>query len=137
MPVVVVFKAMGIHTDQEIVQLIGSKEDILSIFALSLEECANLKIFTQLQVLEYIGNKTRINRTWGKPKSKVDEACDVLVGVVLAHVPVQNYSVRMKCVYLAPMVRRVIQAQQDMVRIDDRDYYGNKEAGTSRTDKQS
>ena len=27
MPVVVVFKAMGIHTDQEIVQLVGSEED--------------------------------------------------------------------------------------------------------------
>ena len=126
MPVVVVFKAMGVHTDQEIVQLVGSEEDILSVFAPSLEECANLKIFTQLQALEYIGSKTRINRTWGKPKSKVDEACDVLMGVVLAHVPVQNYNFRMKCVYLALMVRRVIQAHQDTVRIDDRDYYGNK-----------
>ena len=48
-PVVVVFKAMGIITDQEIVQLVGSEDDILSIFAPSLEECANLKIFTQLQ----------------------------------------------------------------------------------------
>ena len=126
MPVVVVFKAMGVHTDQEIIQLVGSEEDILSTFAPSLEECANLKVFTQLQALEYIGSKTRITRTWGKPKSKVDEACDVLAGVVLAHIPVQNYNFRMKCVYLALMVRRVIQAQQDTVKVDDRDYYGNK-----------
>ena len=48
------------------------------------------------------------------------------MGVVLAHVPVQNYNFRMKCVYLALMVRQVIQAHQDTVRIDDRDYYGNK-----------
>ena len=88
MPVVVAFKAMGIHTDQEIVQLVGSEKDILSNFAPSLGECAYLKIFTQLQALEYIGSKTRINRTWGKPKSKVDEACDVLMGVILVHVPV-------------------------------------------------
>ena len=125
-PVVVVFKAMGVITDQEIVQLISSEDELLSSLAPSLEECANLKVFTQLQALEFIGSKTRVSRSWGKPKSKVDEASDVLVGVVLAHVPVEKYNYRMKCVYLALMVRRVIQAQQDAVRIDDRDYYGNK-----------
>lgn len=125
-PVVVVFKAMGVIADQEIVQLIGSEEDILSAFAASLEECANMKVFTRLQALEYIGSKTRQTRVWGKPRSKIDEASEVLSGVVLAHIPVENYNFRMKCVYLALMVRRVIQAQRNAVQIDDRDYYGNK-----------
>ena len=125
-PVVILFKAMGVATDQEIVQLVGSSEDILSAFASSLEECANLKVFTQMQALEYLGGKARINRTWGKPKSKLDEAVDILSGVLLAHVPVESYNFRMKCVYLALMLRRVIEAQKDRVRVDDRDYYGNK-----------
>lgn len=125
-PVVAVFKAMGVISDQEIVQMIGSEEDVLSIFAPSLEECANLKIFTQLQALEYIGSKCRQVRTWGKQKTRVDEAADVLATVVLAHVPVVEFNFRMKCVYLALMVRRVILAQEDVVRVDDRDYYGNK-----------
>ena len=125
-PVVVVFKAMGVVSDQAVVQLVGREEDVLSVFAPSLEECANLRIFTQLQALEYIGGKCRQVRTWGKPRSKVDEASDVLAGVVLAHVPVVDYNYHMKCVYLALMVRRVILAQDDMVRVDDRDYYGNK-----------
>ena len=125
-PVVILFKAMGVATDQEIVQLVGSSEDILSAFAPSLEECANLKVFTQMQALEYLGGKARINRTWGKPKSKLDEAVDILSGVLLAHVPVESYNFRMKCVYLALMLRRVIEAQKDRVRVDDRDYYGNK-----------
>lgn len=125
-PVVVVFKAMGVIADQEIVQLIGSEEEVLSVFAPSLEECASLKIFTQLQALEYIGSKCRQMRSWGKPKSRVDEAADVLAGVVLAHVPVVGFNFRMKSVYLALMIRRVILAQEDVVKVDDRDYYGNK-----------
>ena len=125
-PVVAVFKAMGVTADQEVVQLVGSEELVLSRFAPSIEECANLKIYTQLQALEFIGGKTRSTRTWGKPRSKIDEASDVLSAVVLAHVPVENFKFRLKCIYLALMVRRVILAQDDVVRVDDRDYYGNK-----------
>ncbi len=124
--VVAVFKAMGVTADQEIVQLVGSDESILTAFAPSIEECANLKVFTQLQALEYIGGKIRTSRTWGRPRSKVDEACEVLAMVVLAHIPVVSYNFRMKSVYLALMVRRVIEAQKDSFQVDDRDYYGNK-----------
>ena len=48
--VVVIFKAMGIESDQEIVQMIGTEEDILNAFAPSLEECNNLQVYTKLQV---------------------------------------------------------------------------------------
>ena len=125
-PIVSVFKGMGVITDQEIIQLIGSEDDVLTAFAPSLEECASLKVFTQTQALEYLGSKTRINRNWGRPRPRVDEAYDVLTSVVLAHVPVKNHNFRMKSIYLALMVRRVILAQKDKVRVDDRDYYGNK-----------
>ena len=49
-PVVVVFKAMGIECEQEIVQLVGCEEGVISTFAPSLEECHKLNIYTQLQV---------------------------------------------------------------------------------------
>lgn len=54
-PVVVVFKAMGIECEQEIVQMVGCEEEVISTFAPSLEECHKLNIYTQLQVSE---NKT-------------------------------------------------------------------------------
>lgn len=52
---VVVFKAMGIECEQEIVQMVGCEEEVISTFAPSLEECHKLNIYTQLQV--YIRNK--------------------------------------------------------------------------------
>ena len=46
----IAFKAMGIECDQEIVQMIGSEEEILTSVAPCLEECHRAQVFTQLQV---------------------------------------------------------------------------------------
>ncbi|XP_033118006.1 DNA-directed RNA polymerase III subunit RPC2-like [Anneissia japonica] len=125
-PVAVVLKAMGVESDQEIIQMIGTEENIITAFSSSIEECHRLQVLTQMQALKYIGSKIRQRRMWGGPqKSKLDEARDILAGTILAHVPVVRYNFRTKCFYIALMVRRVILAEGDK-RVDDRDYYGNK-----------
>ncbi|KAJ4436785.1 DNA-directed RNA polymerase III subunit RPC2 [Periplaneta americana] len=127
-PVAIIFKAMGVVSDQEIVQMIGTEENIMQRFAPSLEECHQANIFTQNQALRYLGAKTKQKRFFvpGAKKSPVDEARDLLATTVLAHVPVENFNFKIKATYTALMVRRVIQAQGDTKVIDDRDYYGNK-----------
>jgi DNA-directed RNA polymerase, beta subunit/140 kD subunit len=59
-PIVVVFKAMGYTSDQEIVQMIGA-ENIENLGA-SILEAANLQVYTQTQALAHLGiyNKLRI-----------------------------------------------------------------------------
>ncbi|CAH1800113.1 unnamed protein product [Owenia fusiformis] len=127
-PIAIVFKAMGIECDQEIVQMIGSEENVLTAVAPMLEECHKAQVFTQTQALKYIGQKVRQRRMWGSSnkKSKTDEARDILATTVLAHVPVERWNFKLKAAYLSLMVRRVILAQGDTVKVDDRDYYGNK-----------
>ena len=49
-PIVAVFKAMGLESDQEIVQMIGTEEEVMAIFSPNLEECHRLQIYTQTQV---------------------------------------------------------------------------------------
>lgn len=44
-------QGMGVESDQEIVQMIGTEEHVMASFAPSLEECQKAQIFTQTQVL--------------------------------------------------------------------------------------
>lgn len=128
-PIAIVFKGMGLESDQEIVQMIGSADSILSTFAPSLEECHRAQVFTQTQALRYLGGKLKHRRMFfagGPRKTPVDDARDILATTVLAHVPVEHYNFRVKAMYLALMIRRVIEAQTNREMIDDRDYYGNK-----------
>lgn len=61
-----------------------------------------------------------------KKKTKVQEAKDLLVKIILAHVPVNENNLKIKAVYLAVMLRRIILAKMGKISVDDRDYYGNK-----------
>uniref|UniRef100_A0AAQ4QE87 DNA-directed RNA polymerase subunit beta n=1 Tax=Gasterosteus aculeatus aculeatus TaxID=481459 RepID=A0AAQ4QE87_GASAC len=125
-PIAIIFKGMGVESDQEIVQMIGTEEHVMASFAPSLEECQKAQIFTQTQALRYLGNKVRRQRMWGGPKkTKMEEARELLASLILTHVPVKEFNFRAKCIYLAVMVRRVILAQGGN-KVDDRDYYGNK-----------
>ena len=126
-PIAVVFKAMGVTSDQEIVQMVGTDDNVMTTFAACLEECNKTAVFTQLQALKFMSTKMKVKRfNTGPKKSPIDDARDVLANTVLAHVPVENFNYKMKAVYLALMVRRIIEAQNDDKQVDDRDYYGNK-----------
>ena len=50
LPVIIVFKAMGIEADQEAVQMIGTEEKILAAVAPCLEESIKADVHTQKQV---------------------------------------------------------------------------------------
>lgn len=46
-------QGMGVESDQEIVQMIGTEEHVMASFAPSLEECQKAQIFTQTQVPQW------------------------------------------------------------------------------------
>jgi DNA-directed RNA polymerase III subunit RPC2 len=121
---------MGVESDQEIVQLVGSQ--YIDLLTPSLEECRSQKVhvFTQLQALDYVGARVKSmkSRFFGSAsrKSKVDEARDTLAQVVLCNVPVVAFDFRAKVFYIATMCRRILAAARDPSAVDDKDYYGNK-----------
>jgi len=91
-PIIIAFKAMGIQCDQEIAQLVGSEPEFLGELGLSLQQCSQENILTELQALEYI----TINLSL-KAKSKIhtrsgphDVTIDILSNKILAHIPLSK-----------------------------------------------
>jgi len=135
-PVGIIFKAMGVESDQEIVQLIGSRYS--AMLAASMEECYRVRkpggastekiaVLTQKQALQFIGSRVRAPRSpYQKRKLKIDLARDALAEMILSHVPAVLYNFQPKAIYLALMIRRVLDAKIDPTTLDDKDYYGNK-----------
>ncbi|XP_039164351.1 DNA-directed RNA polymerase III subunit 2-like [Eucalyptus grandis] len=58
-PIMIVMKAMGMESDQEVVQMIGRDPRYSALLLPSIEECASLSIFTQQQALEFLQGKKR------------------------------------------------------------------------------
>ncbi|MGK3733182.1 MAG: DNA-directed RNA polymerase III subunit RPC2 [Bacillariaceae sp.] len=126
-PIAIVLKAMGIESDVEAVQLVGSESFIVAALALSLEEASKVGIHTQLQGLKYIGSKIRRNTSsYRKPMPPEDEAREILDRVVLSHVPVHHFDFRAKAIYVGHITRRVLLVHLGKMSLDDKDYYGNK-----------
>jgi DNA-directed RNA polymerase III subunit RPC2 len=126
-PIAIVLKAMGVESDLEAVQLVGSEAFMLDALALSLEEPSKIGIHTQLQALKYIGSKIRRNaNSYRKPLLPEEEAREVLDRVVLSHVPVNHFNFRAKAIYVGHITRRVLMCHLGKMELDDKDYYGNK-----------
>lgn len=128
---VIVIKAMGIQSDQEILQLIGGQEATLMLLIDTLQNASTVeKIYTQQGALEWLAKRVKTSglRAGGgrRSRSQIDEVRDILANVVVCHVPVVQFNYQRKVTYLAAMIRRMLAAVIDPNLIDDRDYYGNK-----------
>ncbi len=124
-PFVVVMKAIGVATDQEIIQMVGSDAKYSAMLASSLEEASRLKVHSSFTALRYIASQMK-QRLYATDRSPAEEAEDTLRDVILNHVPVKDGNFRPKVIYMCSMVRRLVMAHRGDVALDDKDNYGNK-----------
>ncbi|KAL9691069.1 hypothetical protein QQ045_011486 [Rhodiola kirilowii] len=103
-PIMIVMKAMGMETDQEVAQMIGRNPRYLDLLRPSIEECASLGVHTKKQALDFM--KKKVTLTWVFLKAR------------------NNF--RAKCIYTAVMMRRMMDAIFNKDAMDDKDYVGNK-----------
>ena len=129
-PVVLILKAMGVHSDNEILVMVAGRDATYQdLFSVNFEECAKLGVHTQHEALEYLGARIKLVRKTvaGMPRRMYSQdALEALRSVIITHVPVEGLNFRPKALYVAYMVRRVLMALHDPSLVDDRDYVGNK-----------
>ncbi|KAH0720987.1 hypothetical protein KY290_006270 [Solanum tuberosum] len=127
-PIMVVMKAMGMESDQEVVQMIGRDPRYSALLLPSIEECADLKLYTQHQALEFLESDKMLTMPsyYNAPVEKGARALSILRDMFLAHVPVNQHNFRKKCIYVAVMMRRMMEAILNKDAMDDKDYVGNK-----------
>jgi len=132
-PIVIVLKALGGLTDHEIMLVVaGSDTRYQDDFAVSFDDAIRAGVHTQQQALEYIGSRVKMgarNLSQAGPqprRNNVEQACDALANIIIAHVPIEGMDFFSKTLYVASMTRRVLMAAHDPKLVDDRDFVGNK-----------
>jgi len=136
-PIVVIFRAMGIRSAAEQVALISWDASLLEP---SLEHAERLGVHSASDALRYIGQRLRsLSRLYAWRSAEIateqrqrrkpsleEEARALLRTLVLPHIPCDGIDFSDKCLYLALMIRGVLAAKANPESLDDKDYYGNK-----------
>lgn len=125
-PIMVVMKAMGMESDQEVVQMLGRDPRFGALLLPSIEECASNDVYTQHQALEFLEKKVRKSPFSNTSFEKEGKALGILRDVFIANIPVRQNNFRAKCIYVAVMLRRMMEAILSKDAMDDKDYVGNK-----------
>ena len=116
----IIFKALNILSDQEIIMLIGHKNKNFLIETIA--NCYNSNILTREDALIYLS--LRIKTFYRE--NDMEATIETISKILIAHVPVVRGNYHPKALFLALMTKKLINALKDGNKVDDKDYYGNK-----------
>ena len=117
---VVLMKALGVETDQEIVEMVSTNPEIMKFM---LENVEVAEVETQEEAIEYIGRKVAPGQS---REYRIQRANQVLDQYFLPHLGVEPEARRAKAFFLARMAEMVFELHLGLRREDDKDHYANK-----------
>ncbi len=122
-PIVILFRALGVLSDREICELIlgGEDEPVYdSVMTETIMEAAAIQ--TNEQALAWIGEHTH---TWSSKSYKPNNIADILSEELFPHIGGKEMNYEKAC-FLAHMARKALWTSTKRIPIDDRDAYPNK-----------
>ena len=133
-PLVVMYRAFGVESDADIADLISPNGDYLEKLAASFKECADIKVYTKEDAIEYLTHHLQYGTTMEDKHAYVRS---LLETEYLPHVrfggdksPQQTLEAR-KMLMTSWMVKRLLRASSGDLVTDDRDAYPNKRVVTT------
>jgi len=117
---VTLMKALGVETDQEIVEMVSTDPEIMKFM---LENVEVAEVETQEEAIEFIGKRVAPGQS---KEYRIQRANQVLDQYFLPHLGVEPEARRAKAFYLARMAEAVFELALGMRMVDDKDHYANK-----------
>jgi DNA-directed RNA polymerase beta subunit len=126
-PICVLFRALGVETDQDIIMMMVSSEEEIKEFSGVLTETLldvqTAHIKTKAQALDYLVKGVSV---WNNRQTKTEVLDDILRKEVLPHIGNKPEHATAKARFLGYMVRKLLRTHFKKLPYDDRDNYMNK-----------
>ena len=134
-PIMVMFRAIGLESDKEICELIwGNSKDQYDTLQASFYECSDIKVYTKDDAIEYLSHHLQYSTTMEDKKEYVRI---LLESELLPHVKFAGEEISRETLYarksliISNMIRKLILTNQGKITLDDRDAYPNKRIVTT------
>lgn len=116
-PVVIVLRALGVHSDEEIYKMTaGCDQEAVDLLFESIDEADSLGVKSKEQAIDFI--RQRMRQNYGTPKS--EDVNNMLTKILLSHIQVVNGNFRKKIMYIAHIIQRILLAVKDPSQLDDK-----------------
>jgi len=134
-PVMVIFRALGLEADEDIVKLVwGTNVEQYESLTASFRECSDIKVYSRDDAVEYLSHHLQYGTNMEDKKEYVRM---LLETELLPHVKFggdtaskQTFESR-KCILISLMIKRLVLTAQGKIKLDDRDAYPNKRVVTT------
>ncbi|AKG91633.1 DNA-directed RNA polymerase, subunit B'' [Geoglobus ahangari] len=117
---VVMMRALGVESDQEIVEMVSSDPEIMKFM---LENVEVAEVETQEEAIDYIGKRVAPGQS---KEYRLQRAEQVIDQYFLPHIGIDKESRRAKAFFLARMAEAVLEFYLGYRGEDDKDHYANK-----------